>query len=101
MNKNILERKKSQHRGLPSGDVLVDVQDLKMHFPVTEGVFVQSVIAMVKAVNGISFQNLLRLTCFLKIYWCATRKYVANLAVGIKSLRKRSKLVTEYGHNNS
>jgi len=32
------------------------VKNLKMHFPVTEGVFVQSVIAHVKAVDGISFQ---------------------------------------------
>ena len=45
-----------RQRGQPSDEVLVDVRDLKMHFPVTEGIFVQSVVAMVQAVNGISFQ---------------------------------------------
>ena len=43
------------HRGNPSDETLVEVKNLKMHFPVTEGVFVQSVVAQVKAVNGISF----------------------------------------------
>jgi oligopeptide/dipeptide ABC transporter ATP-binding protein len=49
-------RDDAQHRGQPTDEVLIDVKDLKMHFPVTEGVFVQSVVATVKAVNGISFQ---------------------------------------------
>ncbi len=49
-------RDDAQHRGQPTDEVLVDVKDLKMFFPVTEGVFVQTVVATVKAVNGISFQ---------------------------------------------
>ena len=38
-----------------SNDSLVQVRDLKMHFPVTEGAIIPRVIAHVKAVNGISF----------------------------------------------
>ena len=34
----------------------VDIQDLKMHFPVTEGVIVQRTVAQIKAVDGVSFQ---------------------------------------------
>ena len=49
-------RDDAQHRGQPTDEVLVDVKDLKMHFPVTAGVFVQTVVATVKAVNGVSFQ---------------------------------------------
>ena len=37
-------------------DVLVDVRNLKMFFPVTEGVFIPKVVAHVKAVNDVSFQ---------------------------------------------
>ena len=37
------------------GDVLVDVKNLKMHFPIAEGVLLSSVVAQVKAVDGISF----------------------------------------------
>ena len=37
-------------------EVLVDVRDLKMYFPVTEGIFIPRVVANVKAVNGVSFQ---------------------------------------------
>lgn len=37
-------------------EVLVDVKDLKMHFPVTEGVMIPKVVAHVKAVDGVSFQ---------------------------------------------
>ena len=36
-------------------DVLVQVRDLKMYFPVTEGAFIPRVVAHVKAVDGISF----------------------------------------------
>lgn len=36
-------------------ETLVQVRDLKMHFPVTEGAIIPRVIAHVKAVNGISF----------------------------------------------
>jgi oligopeptide/dipeptide ABC transporter ATP-binding protein len=37
------------------GEVLVDVKNLKMHFPISEGVVFSSVVANVKAVDGISF----------------------------------------------
>jgi oligopeptide transport system ATP-binding protein len=37
------------------GDVLVDVKNLKMHFPISEGVIFSNVVANVKAVDGISF----------------------------------------------
>jgi oligopeptide/dipeptide ABC transporter ATP-binding protein len=49
-------RDDAQHRGQPTEEILIDVKDLKMYFPVTEGVFVQTVVATVKAVNGINFQ---------------------------------------------
>jgi oligopeptide transport system ATP-binding protein len=38
------------------GDVLLDVRDLKMYFPVTEGIIFHKTVAEVKAVDGISFQ---------------------------------------------
>ena len=31
-------RDDAQFRGVPTDDVLIDVKNLKMHFPVTEGV---------------------------------------------------------------
>jgi len=37
------------------GEVLVDVKNLKMYFPITEGVVISRVVAEVKAVDGISF----------------------------------------------
>ena len=37
------------------GDTLIQVKDLKMHFPVTEGLVFQRTIAHVKAVDGVSF----------------------------------------------
>ncbi len=37
-------------------EVLVDVKNLKMYFPVTEGVFIPKVVANVKAVDDVSFQ---------------------------------------------
>ena len=37
------------------GGTLIDVQDLVMHFPVTEGIIIPKVVANVKAVDGISF----------------------------------------------
>ena len=49
-------REDAQFRGVPTDEILVDVKNLKMHFPVTEGIFIQSVVAQVKAVDGISFQ---------------------------------------------
>ncbi len=36
-------------------DYLLEVRDLKMHFAVTEGMFVQRNVAQVKAVDGVSF----------------------------------------------
>ncbi|NQU61707.1 MAG: ATP-binding cassette domain-containing protein [Rhodospirillales bacterium] len=41
--------------GTLSEEVLIDVKDLKMYFPVTEGIMVTRVVANVKAVDGISF----------------------------------------------
>jgi len=38
------------------GDILVDVQNLKVHFPITAGLIFQRKIADVKAVDGITFQ---------------------------------------------
>jgi len=49
-------RDDSKFRGQPTDEVLIDVKDLKMHFPVTEGMFIHRVVATVKAVNGVSFQ---------------------------------------------
>jgi oligopeptide/dipeptide ABC transporter ATP-binding protein len=37
------------------GGTLIDVQELVMHFPVTEGIVIPKVVANVKAVDGISF----------------------------------------------
>ncbi|PPR65059.1 MAG: Oligopeptide transport ATP-binding protein OppF [Alphaproteobacteria bacterium MarineAlpha4_Bin2] len=37
------------------GDTLIDVKDLVMHFPITEGIVIPKVVAQVKAVDGISF----------------------------------------------
>ncbi|MFL2688384.1 MAG: ABC transporter ATP-binding protein [Alphaproteobacteria bacterium] len=38
------------------GDTLIDVQGLKMHFPITEGIVMHRVVAQVKAVDGVSFR---------------------------------------------
>ena len=38
------------------GDTLIDVQGLKMHFPITEGIVMHKVVAQVKAVDGVSFR---------------------------------------------
>ena len=38
------------------GEVLVDVQDLQVYFPVTAGLIFQRKVADVKAVDGVSFQ---------------------------------------------
>ena len=37
------------------GEVLVDVRNLTMYFPITEGVMISRVVAQVKAVDGLSF----------------------------------------------
>ena len=36
-------------------DVLIDVQNLKVHFPVTAGMIIQKVVAVNKAVDGVTF----------------------------------------------
>ncbi|PKB65237.1 MAG: peptide ABC transporter substrate-binding protein [SAR202 cluster bacterium Io17-Chloro-G2] len=37
-------------------EVILDVRDLKMHFPVTSGIILQRTVAQIKAVDGVSFQ---------------------------------------------
>ena len=37
-------------------DIILDVRELKMHFPVTSGIIMQRTVAQIKAVDGISFQ---------------------------------------------
>ncbi len=48
-------RDDSQFRGTHSEEILVDVKDLRMYFPVTEGAIISRVVAEVKAVDGVSF----------------------------------------------
>ena len=45
----------SAHRGSVSDEVLISVDGLRMHFPVTEGIVMRRVVAHVKAVDGVSF----------------------------------------------
>ena len=45
----------SQTNGHQRGEVLVDVKDLKMYFPVTSGIIIQRTVAQIKAVDDISF----------------------------------------------
>src|SRR5207302_382168 len=40
---------------LVGSKTLVDVRDLKMHFPLTRGIIMQRVVGHVRAVDGISF----------------------------------------------
>ncbi|MEC9308511.1 MAG: dipeptide ABC transporter ATP-binding protein [Chloroflexota bacterium] len=42
-------------RSTQDNEILVDVKDLKMHFPVTSGLVFQREVAQVKAVDGVSF----------------------------------------------
>ena len=39
----------------PSGQTLLQVQNLKMHFPITQGIILQRQVGAVKAVDDISF----------------------------------------------
>src|SRR3712207_2734799 len=41
--------------GVPAGDELLVVEDLKKHFPVTRGIVFQKQVGAVKAVDGVSF----------------------------------------------
>ncbi len=43
-------------RARESGDVLLSVNGLKMHFPITEGVVFNKLVGLVKAVDGVDFQ---------------------------------------------
>ena len=38
------------------GDVLLDVRNLKMHFPITRGIIFQRQVGAIKAVDGVNFQ---------------------------------------------
>ena len=38
-----------------ASETLIDVRDLKMHFPLTQGIVFQRVVGYVRAVDGISF----------------------------------------------
>ena len=40
---------------LVANETLVDVHDLKMHFPLTSGIILQRTVGYVRAVDGISF----------------------------------------------
>jgi len=46
----------ASHRGTVSEEVLISVNGLRMHFPVTEGIVMRRVVAHVKAVDGIDFE---------------------------------------------
>ena len=46
----------ASHRGAVSEEVLISVNGLRMHFPVTEGIVLRRVVAHVKAVDGIDFE---------------------------------------------
>ncbi len=46
----------ASHRGTVSEEVLISVNGLRMHFPVTEGIVLRRVVAHVKAVDGIDFE---------------------------------------------
>ena len=43
-------------RARESGDVLLSVNGLKMHFPITEGVVFNKLVGLVKVVDGVDFQ---------------------------------------------
>jgi oligopeptide/dipeptide ABC transporter ATP-binding protein len=48
------QRRESERRVAQASD-LVEVRNLKMHFPVTEGALLSRVVAYVKAIDGVSF----------------------------------------------
>lgn len=55
---DVTTQKRQTTTGSSAGfdEVLVDVKNLKMHFPVTEGLMIPRVVAHVKAVDDVSFQ---------------------------------------------
>ncbi len=50
-----MERNEAHDTNISNGDVMVDVKNIKKHFPITEGIFAQREVAQVKAVDGVSF----------------------------------------------
>ena len=40
---------------LVKSETLLDIRDLKMHFPVTQGIIIQREVGQVRAVDGVSF----------------------------------------------
>lgn len=50
-----MKKNEDKEQGIVKGDVLLEVKDLKMHFPITEGIFAQREVGQVKAVDGVSF----------------------------------------------
>src|SRR6478752_9619059 len=44
-----------EQTGAPSGDVLLEVRDLKKYFPVKSGGVIRRTVAHVQAVDGVSF----------------------------------------------
>jgi oligopeptide transport system ATP-binding protein len=51
-----VEMTAQQSTGSNQGDVLLDVEGLYMHFPLTQGILFQRKVGAVQAVDGISFQ---------------------------------------------
>ncbi len=50
-----IQQAEPQFKEVAVGETLIQVKNLKMYFPVTEGLLFQRTIAHVKAVDGVSF----------------------------------------------
>ena len=48
-------KKTTKKKTTKNDDILVNVENLKMYFPVTSGVIMQRVVGQVKAVDNVSF----------------------------------------------
>ena len=48
-------KKTTKKKTTKNADILVNVENLKMHFPVTSGVIMQRTVGQVKAVDNVSF----------------------------------------------